>query len=170
MKKGHVYWLTGLSGAGKTTIGKKLYAYLKEKNDATLFLDGDLLRDVYQYKDYSNAGREKIGKVTWRLIKLLSDQGIDIVCCFIGMSEETRGWNRENLENYHEIYLKVDIDELIKRDQKKLYSRALKGEIENVLGINAEYDEPTEPELVIDNYGDNDPDKVLSIIIDKYNL
>lgn len=170
MDKGHVYWITGLSGAGKTTIGEKLYNHVKGKNSATVFFDGDVLRDVYQYKDYSNEGREKIGKITGRLIKLLSEQGIDIICCFVAMSEQTRSWNRDNFENYHEIYLKVDINELIKRDKKQLYSRALKGEEKNVLGINAEFDEPSSPDIVIENYGDNDPDKVVDMIIDYFNL
>ena len=170
MEKGHVYWITGLPGAGKSTVGLMLYDYLKAKNKGTVFFDGDQLREVYQFKDYTSEGRANIGKVTWRLIKLLSEQGIDIVCCFVGMVEETRRWNRVNLENYSEIYLKVDMKELIRRDQKQLYSKALNGEIENVLGIDTDFDEPTEAELVIENYGDMTPEEAFKRIVKHFNL
>ena len=56
-EKGNVYWITGLSGAGKTTIGKLLYNRIKDKKDNVIFLDGDVLREVYQTKDYSSSGQ-----------------------------------------------------------------------------------------------------------------
>ena len=169
-KKGNVFWVMGLPGSGKTTVGTKLYEYLKKKNDATVLFDGDVLRDIYQFKDYSEEGRKKVSKITGRLIKLLTDQGMDVVGCFVSVNKDIRSWNRANLDNLKEIYLKVDVDELIKRDQKGLYSRALKGEIDNVIGINVPFEEPTGVDYIVENYGDCSPDESVKKIIDYFNL
>lgn len=165
-KEGNLYWITGLSGAGKTTIGTKLYNYLKEKKDNVVFLDGDILREVYLNKDYSQEGRRNLTYQHSRLCKMLTKQGIDVVICIIAMYEECREWNRQNIDNYTEIYLKVDIDELIRRDQKQLYSRALRNEIPDVMGINMDYEEPENPDIIIKNNGDDDPDTILKKIVE----
>ena len=86
------------------------------------------------------------------------------------MYDECREWNRKNILNYIEIYLKVPVDVLIQRDSKKLYSKAIKSEIKNVMGIDMEYEEPKNPDIEIENYGLNTVEKVLKIIIDKFNL
>ena len=79
-------------------------------------------------------------------------------------------FNRRNIQNYKEIYLKVNIKELIRRDQKGLYSRAIKNEIQDVLGINCSYEEPKAPDICVDNSGEYTPNEVLQIIIEKLNL
>ena len=169
-KNGSVYWITGLSGAGKTTIGTMLYQYIKGKQENTVFLDGDILRTVYQCEDYSWEGRKKLAFQHGRLCKMLSEQNINVVICVIAMFEECREWNRSNIEQYHEIYLDVSIQELIKRDQKGLYSKALKKEIKNVMGIDMEFEAPKNPDLVIYNDGDNNPEKGVKDIIRELNL
>ncbi len=170
MDKGSVYWVTGLSGAGKTTIGTKLYNYLREKKDNVVFLDGDILREVYQSVDYTQEGRKKLAFQHARLCRMLTNQGLDVVICVIAMYNECREWNREHIDNYHEIYLKVDIEELIKRDQKQLYSRALNNEIQDVLGINLDFEEPQNPDLKIDNGGSDTPEEVLQKIIETFQI
>lgn len=167
---GVTYWLTGLSGAGKTTIGKKLYGYLSNKQDNLVLLDGDVLRDVFQSKDYSLEGRIGLGYKYSRLCRMLNNQGIDVIICTIAMFDDVRAWNRDNIKNYREVYIKVSMDELIKRDQKGLYTRALEGKEENVMGINAEFEEPKKPDLVLLNYGNNSADDSLSLIINEWNL
>lgn len=167
---GTTFWITGLSGAGKTTIGKLLYEYMSEKNNHVILLDGDILREVYQDFSYTPEGRIELTYRNARLCKMLNEQGIDVIICCIAMYDKCREWNRENIKNYKEIYLNVPIDELIKRDQKKLYSRALNGEIENVLGINVEYEEPKKPDLEINNSGVNTPPKTVEYIVNKLEI
>ena len=167
---GTTYWITGLSGAGKTTVGKMLYKYLKEKESNVVLLDGDVLRQVYQSDDYSQAGRIKLAYQHARLCKMLNEQGIDVIICLIAMYQSVRNWNRENIESYREIYLNVSVEELIKRDQKGLYSRALRGEIDNVMGINMKYEAPEMPDLEIMNYGELTPDETVKSIIDKWKI
>jgi len=170
IEKGHLYWITGLSGAGKTTTGQKLYNYIKSKKDNIVLLDGDILRNIYQFQDYSNEGRRELGFRNSRLCKMLTDQGLDVIICLIGMIEDLRVWNRENIENYHEIWLNTALDELIKRDPKQLYAKALKNEISGVLGINADYEKPKNPDLVIENDGSLSPDDVVDKIIKHFSI
>lgn len=167
---GTLYWVTGLSGAGKTTVGTKLYNYLKSKKDNVILLDGDVLREIRDSQDYTLEGRKKLTFLDSLLFKNLTDQGIDVVCCVISMFDDCRDWNRKNIENYKEIYLKVPIDELIKRDQKQLYSRALRKEISNVMGMDLAFEEPKRPDIIIDNSGKYSVDYALDKIIKEFSL
>ena len=166
----HVYWVTGLSGAGKTTVGTKLYNYLHDKALNVIRLDGDTLRNVFECYDYTYEGRKALGYQYARLCKMLCEQGMDVVICTVVMYDEVRQWNRDNIAGYREIYLEVDIDELIKRDQKGLYSKAKANKEDNVCGINLNVELPQHPDITIKNYGDITPDKALEMIIDCYGI
>lgn len=170
MKKGTVYWVTGLSGAGKTTIGTLLYQYLRQKKSNIVFIDGDVIRKVYQNTDYSEEGREKISYTNMRLCKMLSEQGIDVIIAVIGMRDVYREWNRKNIDNYCEIYLEVPMEILIARDSKGIYSKALRHEISNVYGIDMPYEEPKHPDIKILNDATRTPEEVCQIIVDKLNI
>lgn len=170
MDQGTTYWITGLSGAGKTTIGTSLYQYILQKKSNVVFLDGDILRQVYQTEDYTLEGRKKLAYQHGRLCRMLNQQGIDVVICVIAMFDECREWNRNEIRNYREVYLEVPIEELIQRDQKQLYSRALRNEVENVMGINMDFEEPKHPDIVIENYGKNNPEVVLRMLVEKMSI
>ena len=89
-KKGTVYWITGLSGAGKTTIGIELLKILNTK-DNVIFLDGDELREIYGDDiGYSLDDRRKMAMRNSRLCKMLSNQGFDVICCTISMFHSIR--------------------------------------------------------------------------------
>ena len=170
MQKGRMFWVTGLSGAGKTTISTLLYQYLKKKEDNIVFIDGDKIREVYQNTDYSVEGREKISYMNMRLCKMLTEQGIDVIIAVIGMRDVYREWNRKNIDNYFEIYLEVPMEVLIARDSKGLYSRALRHEIRNVYGIDLPYEEPKYPDVRICNDSSKKPEDVCQMIINAINL
>lgn len=165
--KGYVYWLTGLSGAGKTTIGKRLFQHLKLMKSNIVMLDGDTLREVFGSDlGYSKEDRFKSAMRNARLCKLLSDQGIDVICATISMFDYCRQWNRENIENYKEIYIKVSIEDLKKRNQKKLYSSENNDMTNyNVVGIDIEFEEPKNPDVTICNNNVIDlDDKICEIV------
>ena len=101
MGKGTLYWITGLSGAGKTTIGNALYYELKKKQDNLIILDGDILKKlVGNSLGYSQSDRKKRAYYYSNLCKTLTDQGISVVICTIAMYDEVRDWNRANIEKY----------------------------------------------------------------------
>lgn len=170
---GTVYWFTGLSGAGKTTISRLFWTRLRERRVAlehasqgVVFLDGDILREVYgDDLGHSMADRRRVAMRNSRLCRMLSEQGVDVVIATISMFHDCRDWNRQNLPHYREIYLRVPIDVLHRRDQKGLYSRALRGEQADVLGVNAIPEEPLAPDLIIDNDGSITPDAVVDLCV-----
>lgn len=166
MRTGTVYWITGLSGAGKTTVGTLLFQNMKKKKENVVLLDGDIIRTVYiEGTGYSTEERKRLAYQDARLCKMLSDQNIDVVYCGISMYEECREWARNNIPNYKVIYLSVPMETLIKRDKKQLYSRAIKGEISEVVGVDLPWDEPANPDVWIDNSGKMTPEEVLEYLL-----
>lgn len=156
MTKGTVYWITGLSGAGKTTIGSRFYQKLKEEKEKAVLLDGDDIRNILgDLIGYSTEERRKGSMIISRLCHCLANQGINVVCCTVSMYDCCREWNRENNANYKEVYLEVPIEELKKRDVKGLYKKVFNGEIKNVVGIDIEFEQPKNPDLIIKNFGEN---------------
>lgn len=155
-----VYWITGLSGAGKTTIGKLFYQRLKHDFPNTVFLDGDILREVFGADmGYSEAERRKCAMRYARLCAMLQKQDLNVVCCTISMFDDVRAWNRRNICNYKEIYIKVTMETLYRRDQKGLYSGNTLEKEKEVIGIQIPIEEPTEPDLVLENNGDRTPEE-----------
>lgn len=166
--KGIVYWITGLSGAGKTTIGKELYHIMKQNKNNIVILDGDELRKVFGNDlGYSQEDRKKCAMRYSNICKMLSDQGIDVICCTISMFHEIREWNRENIERYKEIYIKVPIDILRQRNQKELYSGVEKGSKMNVAGMDMDVEFPLHPDITIENLGNKLPKDIAYKILDQ---
>lgn len=157
MEKGTVYFFTGLSGAGKTTLGGLFHRRLKERKPNVVLLDGDLIRPVYcEDIGYSDADRHRGAFRSFRVCRMLSDQGIDVVICSICMYHDVREWNREHIDNYREIYIKVTRETLSRRDQKGLYSAG-----KNVVGIDLPFEEPRNPDIVVENDGTETPESIV---------
>lgn len=151
--KGTVYFFTGLSGAGKTTIGGLFHQRLKATKPNVVLLDGDEIRTAFgEDVGYTQAERLRWAGRIFRVCRLLSAQGIDVVVCSIAMYESVRQWNRENIPNYKEIYIKVSRDTLTRRNQKGLYTAG-----KNVVGIDLSFDEPQNPDIVLPNDGERTP-------------
>lgn len=163
---GTVYWITGLSGAGKTTIGRLLYERIKEKNPNTVFLDGDILRKVFgDDLGYTKEDRRKCAMRYSRLCAMLQEQGMNVVCCTISMFDSVREWNRQNILDYVEIYIEVPMDILKRRNQKNLYQDVQQGMTENVAGVDLAAELPKAPDIILSNDGGNNPDHVCRKLI-----
>ena len=166
MNKGRVYWITGLSGAGKTTVGRLLYEKFREQKANVFFLDSDAGRIVFNDKcGYSREERLDGAFRNARVCKMIADQGIDVICSTISMFDEVRDWNRANIEDYKEIYLEVPIEELIKRDQKGLYTKVQNGECKDVAGMDMKLEFPKTPDLKVVNDGKLTPAEVMEKIL-----
>jgi glutamine kinase len=151
---GRVYWITGLSGAGKSTIGMKFWRRLRDSGRPAIFLDGDALREVIaEDLGHNLASRRKSAMRNAKLCRMLSSQGHDVVCPTISMFHDVQRWNRKNIPGYREIYLRVPMDELQRRDVKGIYAAAGRGELRNVVGVDLKAELPETPDLILDNFG-----------------
>ncbi len=115
---------------------------------------------------YTTEWRKKGAKRLFLRCQKLANQGKDVVVCSISLYSEVRAWNRENIENYREIYIKVSRETLYRRDQKKLYSSGAK----NVVGVDLPYDEPEHSDIVIQNDGQETPEEIVSRLLDFFGL
>lgn len=155
---GTVYWITGLSGAGKTTVGKLLYERIKTEHPNTLFLDGDTLRSVFGNDlGYTGEDRRKCAMRYSRLCAMLEQQDMYVICCTISMFDSVRDWNRAHINNYREIYVKASMETLRMRNQKGLYGGSAQTENGEVVGLHMDYEEPKHPDLILKNDGEKTP-------------
>jgi len=160
-----VFWITGLSGAGKTTVGASLWRRLRAAGRPAIFLDGDKLRSaIAEDLGHPIEDRRRSARRNGRLCQLLAEQGIDVVCATISMFHEAQRWNRAHIPGYFEIYLRVPIAEIERRDPKGIYALARNGKSENIVGIDILAEEPEAPDLVIDNHGSLKADAAVELI------
>jgi adenylylsulfate kinase-like enzyme len=148
VKKGRLLWITGLSASGKTTISRLVVETLRAKGDQIVLLDGDDLRKVLgEDQSHTRSDRLRIGFVYSRLCKSLVDQGLDVIIATVALFSEIHEWNRQNIQNYNEIFIDVPIEELVRRDPKNIYKKFFDGEIKDVAGLDMEVDFPRNPHL-----------------------
>ena len=116
------------------------------------YLDGDVLREVFGGDtDHTIEGRAKNAKRLSHLSKFLADQGVHVVGAVLSIFPEWQKWNRINIKNYNQVYIKVPFEVLVRREIKGLYAGALKGSIKNVVGVDINFPEPVGNDLVLDN-------------------
>jgi len=160
----YIIWLTGLAGSGKTTLGKALYEKLKIKYNNIIYLDGDELRELLGHYGYDKASRIDMALKRAKFAHFLNQQGMMVIVTTISMFDEIYSFNRKQFKNYYEIYIECDMQELIKRDQKGLYTKALNKEMTDVVGVDIEFDTP-KADLVIDNSRQSDLEKKVELIV-----
>lgn len=152
-QKGVVLWFTGLSGSGKSTIANEVAYKLQSMGHISYVLDGDNVRhglnkDLGFSPEDRNENIRRISEVA----NLFADAGIITITAFISPYRKYRNFCRGLVGEgrFIEIYAKASIETCEKRDTKDLYKKARAGEIKDFTGINAPYEEPEKPELVVD--------------------
>ena len=152
-QKGKVFWLTGLSGSGKTTIALQLEKELFKLGFLVQILDGDNIRaGINNNLSFSEADRaENIRRIS-EVSKLFLNCGVITINCFVSPTKKMRQNAKKIIgkENYYEIFINADLETCEKRDVKELYKKARSGEIKNFTGIDAEYEKPNNPNLEVD--------------------
>lgn len=162
MSDAKCFWVTGLPGAGKSTLATKMRAALVGRHVQPVCLDGDSLREVLGPlgQSYDLASRQQLASTYSRLCKMLVEQGHTVICATVSMFHSVREWNRANIPGYVEIFIDTHIELLRQRDQKGLYSES-SGELP---GVSQQAELPIDPDYRVEH---DDLEKIVSQIIAK---
>lgn len=149
--KGFTLWFTGLPCSGKSTLAAHICDLLLERGMNVELLDGDIIRtNLSKGLTYSKEDRDtNIRRIGW-VAKVLTRNGVVTLVAAIAPYQNIREENRREIGNYVEVYVKAPIEVLKERDVKGMYKKALAGEIKNFTGISDPYEEPVDPEIIVE--------------------
>lgn len=155
MHKGFTLWFTGLSGSGKSTLTHRLEQEFRARGYKAEVLDGDVVRtNLSRGLSFSREDRDTNVRRIGFVCDLLSRNGVIAVSAAIspyqGIRDECRALVESHGTAFVEVYTRCSLDELVLRDTKGLYKKAIAGEIQNFTGVNDPYEEPQNPELLIE--------------------
>jgi len=166
MGEGFVVWITGLPASGKTTIGRLLRDRLIKMGYKVEHLDGDEVRRwLSPEAGFSREDRLRHLRRVAYVSYLLARNGVIVVDTFVSPYKESRETARALIKRFVEVYIECPLEEVIRRDPKGLYAKALRGEIDNMTGIQDPYEEPEDPDVKINCINDSlveSVDKILS--------
>lgn len=149
-----VIWIIGLSGSGKTTLAENVVAKTRARKRKVVLLDGDRVREVFgNGLGHDLVSRRENSERLCRLCQLLDEQGIDVVCAILSLFPDAREWCRNNLSGYFEVFIDAPLEQLIARDDKEIYEKYTRCELNNVAGLDLAFPSPTTADLVIANNG-----------------
>ena len=164
-KQGFVIWLTGLPGSGKTTIAKEVAKLLAEKGLDVEILDGDEMRKVLSPEaGFSREDRERHIRRVAYVASLLAKHGVATIVSLISPYRSAREYARSLVKNFIEVYVKCPLEVCMQRDPKGLYKKALAGEIRDLTGLQDVYEEPQNPEVVVNTATEPAEQCVLKIL------
>jgi sulfate adenylyltransferase/3'-phosphoadenosine 5'-phosphosulfate synthase len=162
---GFVVWLTGLSGAGKSTIAERLRSELAARGRAVEVLDGDEVRtNLSKGLGFSKEDRDTNIRRIGYVAGLLARHGGAVITAAISPYREVRDEVRAKTPGFVEVYVECTLDELVKRDVKGLYEKALRGEIANFTGVSDPYEPPLRPEVVVETERETVEESVQKIL------
>ena len=164
-KKGILFWVTGLSGSGKTAIAKKIKTQISKLYGPTIIVSGDDLRRIFNLNKYDYLSRLNYSRKFCKFAKFITNQKINLIFAIVGMMNEPRKWNRKNIDNYLEIYIKSNIKKIISQKKKKIYfiSKTKK----NIVGINIKTELPKNYDILIQNNFNKSLSKLANELISK---
>ena len=151
MNHSTVIWLTGLSGAGKSTIANAIVRKLDGRLPELVQIDGNVIRDIFgpSLGFDESARKEQIGRIQ-RLAKFLADQGQCVLVSALYSHLDLMRWNRNQLPNYFEILIDASLELVQKRDPRGLYAKAQAGQMPDIVGIDVPWHKPQAPDLILD--------------------
>lgn len=165
-----VIWLTGISGSGKTTLGLRLKEELQKRYGRVEFIDGDTVREFFE-DDLGYTRDERISNIKRIAFAamLLGRNQTHVIVANIAPYYEARDFVRRHIKDYIQIYLRITPEEAAGRDVKGYYARHKSGELKNMVGLDETYDEPRNPDLIVDT-GRETADESLKKILAYLNL
>jgi len=170
--KAFAIWLTGIPSSGKSTIANFLKKRLSEYNIKIEVLESDEVRKIITPNPkYNEFERELFYRSLVAIGKYLTDNGVSVIFDATAHKRSYREYARSLIKNFIEVYVYCPLEECIKRDVKGLYSKALKGVIKTLPGLQVKYEEPINPDLIV--YTDKESvresvDKIMSLIKERF--
>ena len=146
-KKGILFWITGLSGSGKSTIANLIKEKIEKKYGPTIIMSGDDLRYITNFLKYKKKDRLEFAKTKLKFYKFITDQKINLIFSTISLFDSVRKDNRKIIKNYVEIFINADIGNIIKKNKKELYKKKK----EKIWGVNIKPEFPKNPSIEIKN-------------------
>ncbi|MCD6131005.1 MAG: adenylyl-sulfate kinase [Candidatus Hydrothermae bacterium] len=151
MDKACTIWFTGLPCSGKSTIANRVAEILRNKGYKVEQLDGDVTRKyLSKGLGFTKEDRDENIRRVGFVAKLLTRNGVFVTAAFVSPYREIRDEIRKEIGNFVEVYVKCPVEVCIERDVKGMYKKALKGEIKNFTGIDDPYEEPLNPEVIVE--------------------
>ena len=164
-QQGFTLWFTGLSGSGKTTLARGVERILRDRGLKVEVLDGDIIRtNLSKGLGFSKEDRDTNIKRIGFVCKLLSRNGVVAIASAISPYREVRDFVRRDIARFVEVYCRCALDVLVERDVKGLYKKALAGEIDNFTGVSDPYEEPLNPEVIVDTDEETSEQSIEKII------
>lgn len=158
---GILFFVTGLSGSGKSSISKELVKKIKKKYGPTFLYSGEKIRKVFSFNGYSRNDRIELGKKNINLINYILSQKINVLYDAIALLKILRTLKRKKIKNYIEIFIKADVKKIIKLNKKNKIYKARK---KNIVGIHIKPEFPSNPHILIKNNYKKDAKKIASEI------
>jgi adenylylsulfate kinase-like enzyme len=146
-----VIWVTGLSASGKTTLCEQFVKLYKIEYPNLVMLDGDIIRSLYN-DDLGFTEKDRITQIEriQTLAQFCEKQSLFVIVAALYSNDKLLDKNRNIFNKYLEVYIKADIKKLQEREYKNLYSQAIKGKINNVVGVDIAWNEPKAPHITFD--------------------
>jgi len=144
-----------LPGSGKTTIAKKIHNKIKKKYGPTIEISGDELRTNFVLNKYDINSRKEYAKFYSYFCKLLIEKEINVLISTVSLFHSVQAWNRKNINGYFEIFIKSNVENIIKLNKKKIYKNK-----KNIVGVNINAEFPKKPDLKIENNFDKSIDEI----------
>lgn len=150
-RSGSVLWLLGPTSAGKTTLATCVIGVLRKRGMAAILFDGDEVRGFFGPDfGFDAENRLRVVTVLTHLSNKAADAGLNVVVAALTAGEDARAYVRANVRNLTLGYVSCSIETCARRDPKGLYRRAMRGDIDTLIGFNGEYRPPEHPDLVLD--------------------
>lgn len=163
--RGVTIWLTGLSGAGKSTITEHLVPMLKARGKKVEVLDGDVVRtNLSKGLGFSKEDRDTNIRRIGFVCNLLTRNGVVAIAAAISPYKAVRQEVREMIGDFVEVYVKASLETCIQRDVKGLYKKALAGEIKQFTGVSDPYEPPENPEVICDTERETPQESAAKIV------
>lgn len=167
MNQGFTVWLTGLSGAGKSTIAERLAPELAARGCSVEVLDGDEVRThLSRGLGFSREDRDtNIARISF-VASLLVKHGAAVITAAISPYAQARSEARERIgsSRFVEVFIRCSLDELVRRDVKGLYKKAIAGELQHFTGVSDPYEAPEHPDVIVDSEAESVEESVGKIL------